>query len=169
MIFIGLDVSLTGTGLAVMNSACDEEPFTTTIKTDAKSPTIQRIRHVAQTISNARYTPEAVIIEGPSLASRFGKPHERAGLWWALYDIFYDVAPIHIASPKSVKLFVAGRGDAKKPDMIRGIKRIYQNFSGDDNQADAAGLLLMAMVHHGEAAPDLDETHLKALGRVKWA
>lgn len=169
MIFLGIDVSLTGTGVSCMISDVHEEPFTETLSTPASMPTIKRIRSISERMHCMFPAPDVVIIEGPSLASRFGKPHERAGLWWALYDIFYDVAPIHIASPKSVKLFVAGRGDAKKPEMIRGIKRIYPNFSGDDNQADAAGLMLMAMVHHKQAAPDLDETHLKALGRVKWA
>jgi hypothetical protein len=94
---IGLDLSLTATGIAAYG-------WTDTITPARKLSGVERIADIANQIGahlGAAELVDLVVVEGPSYGSQAGQQghHERAGLWWHVAyqlwrrDIDIAVAP----------------------------------------------------------------------------
>ena len=91
---IGLDISLTSTGYADVQSIGRDYSLTSTaFKTDPANPNPSLLdRHNrARTIEDdiirrifAGPVPDLVAGEAPSAGSKFGDPHDRSGLWWGI-------------------------------------------------------------------------------------
>jgi Holliday junction resolvasome RuvABC endonuclease subunit len=186
MKFIGLDLSLTHAGVAVLQQ--ERAPQLGVFSSDAAGALI-RDRHrrlEGQVEKILEFTdpgwmedgvaidPDSwVAVEQPAYAQTQGSQHDRSGLWWmtvGAYVLGYE----HVieVGPSVLKKFATGKGNASKAEMMA---RTAQDFPGvpfrDDNDSDALWLAEMAKAHHD---PDLADVpmlafRIAALKSVAWA
>lgn len=167
---VGLDLSLTGTGVAAADGTLRTIRSATT--DDTVHLRVGRITDIALTI--LKLIPEdtaLIVIEGPAYGQQAqAGVHLRAGLWWHIaYTLTRWRPDAHLieASPSTVKKLATGKGNATKPDMRMALFQRAGVDCRDDNQVDAfwlrqIGLQLLE-------APDrltLPATHMAALAKV---
>jgi Holliday junction resolvasome RuvABC endonuclease subunit len=153
MIVLGLDLSLTGTGMCVVESnAGDGKGLLATINTTAKTRTEDRLISIRRTIAQASNGADAAIIEGLSYGSVGGAQAERSALHWMVrVDLYQLGVPYVIVTPMSLKKFVCGTAKAEKSMMIREVFRRWNVEAKNDNEADAAALAHLGLVYYGQA------------------
>lgn len=160
---IGLDVSLTSTGMAAVNAR--GEAFTTVVRstgstTDTVVQTARRIESLAEDICDQTVgaSPALVVIESAFFSTRKDtSAHRRAGLWWAILAKLIDrdvtVVP---ASPAQVKKYATGKGNASKEQVL---VRVATDWGADvledgrNDRADALVLAAMGAHYLGGALP----------------
>lgn len=150
MAVIGLDLSLTSTGLALVQDG--QLLATANVKSKGKKGAtydewFERIEKVhAQVRSHLEdwygdFAIDLGVIEAPSFGSKFGNPHERAGLWWKVYrDLTMWHVPVKTLAPKSRAKFITGNGNAKKPEVLEAARDRWGQDIENDDIADAVGL-----------------------------
>src|SRR5690349_14244004 len=93
---LGLDLSLTGTGLA-------GDSWTKTLKPPTKLQGLERIDWIRNTIVEDHLDDVAlVVVEGPAYSKQAGQQghHERAGLWWVtIRAIWHHGVPYAVVTP----------------------------------------------------------------------
>lgn len=165
---IGLDLSLTGTGVAT--------PTGTYLvpSTGHKGATLtdrrERLHRILTGICQhgCPAPQDLVVVEAPSLGqARQGGTHDRAGLWWIVVSHLLDRA-CHVIEvpPATLKKYVTGKGNAKKPDMRMAIYKRYGVDITDDNEADAFALRALGLDLLGQplaAMPAVNRTALDKL------
>jgi crossover junction endodeoxyribonuclease RuvC len=156
---VGLDLSLTSTGVAVAtpNGAITD-------------------RITSKPVPNATHA-DLVIIEGPSYGSTTPHQHDRAGLWWLVVADLRNLAYQVVEVPPSTRMrYATGRGNANKDDVLSAVIRRYPHVDVNGNdEADALILAAMGARHLGLplegkvlAGPILPLTHLAAMDAVHW-
>lgn len=161
---VGLDISLTGTGIAT--------PTTADTITPGGRRGIERIQYIRDCILGdlLDHEPDLVVIEGPSYGSQGGQAHDRAGLWWAVRLLCVEAYPVPVAvvPPATLKRYATGRGNADKAAMaVAAYKRLGRELA-DDNRVDALWLRAAGMDHLGHPLAPMPATHRAALDRVAW-
>ena len=153
MIVLGLDLSLTGTGMCgVESNAGDGKGLLATINTTAKTRTEDRLISIRRTIAQASNGADAAIIEGLSYGSVGGAQAERSALHWMVrVDLYQLGVPYVVVTPMSLKKFVCGTAKAEKSMMIREVFRRWNVEAKNDNEADAAALAHLGLVYYGQA------------------
>lgn len=156
---LGIDPSLTGTGLVVLNSRGRIVDHTT-IKTKPIRGA-DRLTVIEQVVRNwlRHLEPgDIVVIESPSYGSRTGNQHELAGLWWILRRAVADRSNmlggrlrVYVVAPKARAKYATGNGNADKAEVMAAVHRAYPQVdnSWDDNACDALVLAHMGFVHTG--------------------
>lgn len=183
MKIVGVDLSLTSTGIATIN---DGTVKTQTITSTGKADATLEARHVRLhnlrlEIALAIYTPpdykvDLVVIEGPSYNSKNGRAHDRSGLWWILVDwLMNDGAEgwgtqVVEVPPGSRMKYATGKGVVAKDRVLAAVIRRYPNVPVDGNdQADALILAAMGARRLGHPVESsLPQTHLAAMDGVHW-
>lgn len=179
---IGLDLSLTATGLAEVQ---DGEVVTTyRVKSagkkdddlEARGKRLKRLSDEIMEWVLEGDDPDLVVIESPAYGAKFGSPHDRSGLWWSIVSrLMAEGFPIATVAPMSRAKYGTGRGNARKPDVLEAVRVNYGPFVAspygipDDNVADAVLLAAMGARIIGEPVEcegDLPTTHLSALDKV---
>jgi len=151
MIVLGLDLSLTGTGMCVVETGA-ERGLLTTINTTAKTRTEDRLITIRRHIAQASSGVDAAIIEGLSYGSVGGAQAERSALHWMVrVDLYQMGVPFVVVTPMSLKKFVCGTAKAEKSMMIREVFRRWGVEAANDNEADAAALAHLGLVYYGQA------------------
>jgi crossover junction endodeoxyribonuclease RuvC len=151
MIILGLDLSLTGTGMCVVETGAGRE-LLTTINTTAKTRTEDRLISIRRTIAQASNGADAAIIEGLSYGSVGGAQAERSALHWMVrVDLYQLGVPYVVVTPMSLKKFVCGTAKVEKSMMIREVFRRWNVEAKNDNEADAAALAHLGLVYYGQA------------------
>jgi crossover junction endodeoxyribonuclease RuvC len=154
MVFVGIDHSMTGTGVVVIdqNGNILEQKL---IKTTADDSDEKRMVTI---LDNLSFIPKivklkTVYIEGPSFASQ-GQAVLQMGALHYLIRIFLFRKKINykIIAPGSLKKFICGNGNAKKEHMLLNIYKRWNIEFNDNNIADAYGLAMMALT--GESNDD---------------
>ncbi|MDQ2782217.1 MAG: hypothetical protein M3Y26_06735 [Actinomycetota bacterium] len=157
---VGLDLSLTATGLARANG-------TFTLKTTKRG--MDRLNWFRYYLAAEAQGADLVAIEGYA----FGRPNQachlgelggvvRLELWRA--DIPYVDIP-----PATVKKYATGKGNASKGMVLEAAsKRSGLDFAGDDNRADAWWLRALALDHYGEPVVSMPTVNRSALASVTW-
>lgn len=179
---LGLDLSLTSTGLVVL--ADGEFGTYGNIKSSGKrgdgyAEFYTRIDAIAQdvetwlwTIRNEYGPADIAVIEAPSHGSKFGNPHERAGLWWRAYELLYlqEVPIIAGVAPTTNKKYLTGSGKAEKEAMLEAARARYSEDIPNHDVADAASLAAMGSRHAGCPAEyePLPKPCMDAFEGVKW-
>ena len=163
---VGVDLSLTATGIAKNDSVYGVETATLSSKLRG----ISRLRGLACGVSRQCDRGSLVVIEGPAYGSMGPGFHERAGLHWLVVDQLWvrGILPI-IVPPTVVKKYATGKGNANKGAMIDAATRRYPHVQtgGDDNQVDALWLAAMGLDYlTGQHV--VPEAHRAALGSVDW-
>lgn len=174
---VGIDPSLTGTGVAVIRP--DGLLFTDTFTTKLRGH--QRLAHIVTEIRDAAVSPvpwgaaQLVVIEGPSYGNqgsgRQSGHHERAGLWWLITHELWQVGiPYAVVPPASRCRYATGKGNAAKDQVLAAVlKRFGQLVDIDNNnEADALVLAAMAAEHRGQPLAAMPATHSEALAKVVW-
>lgn len=168
---IGLDLSLTATGVAIID---DGRVEVHTIRSSAKADAsiaerVKRLDRIRWEVDGLLTAPTLVVIEGPSFGqSRQGGEHLRAGLWWRIASARPTITAE--VPPATLKKYLTGRGNAGKDEVLLAVARRFPDVDvRDNNMADALGLAAMGARHLGsplEAA--LPQANLAAMAAVRW-
>jgi hypothetical protein len=182
---VGLDLSLTGTGIAAL-TLDDPAPAvklvcSTGLAGASLAEQVERHGKLSADIISAVYAgpngfnrPELVTIEGPALGvPRFSdsSAFRRAAVWWQVVQTLVDdMVPVVSIPPGSLKKFATGKGNAAKTAVALAIQRDWPDrVLSDDNITDALGLAMMAASHlDWEFSYRVTATRRDTLGKVDW-
>lgn len=159
---VGLDLSLTATGIAAIGfpgfpgHRGTETPISCVSvgargsNGDTVADTATRIRRLAvnivETIADLAPTVTHVGVESvpPSARNAPGRHSERCGLYWTVVaELVGRGIPVSTCAPKSLKKFATGNGNAPKRLMLTTARAMFPDTPiRDDNQADAVFLAL---------------------------
>lgn len=165
---IGLDLSLTATGIAGNKTG----GWADVIRPPAKMGGHGRLDWLRLTIICGYVTDVTdpyVVVEGPSYASTTGSFHERAGLWWLVtHDLWKRGIPYASVPPTTLKRYAVGKGNATKDAVLVAVTRRFPWCPADNNAADAATLAAMGADHFGAPMCDMPKANRGALDAVVW-
>ncbi|KAB1661666.1 crossover junction endodeoxyribonuclease RuvC [Pseudoclavibacter sp. CFCC 13796] len=141
---VGLDLSLTGTGLArVVKGGLEVKRIGSSGSADATlSERSGRLHFMAERILDWTGTPVLVAIESPAYRSFSGHAHDRSGLWWSVVSaLFSSGVTVAEVPPATLKKYATGKGTANKDAMIAAMVRRFPDVDiNDNNIADAVAL-----------------------------
>jgi len=149
-LIIGLDLSLTSTGVSIYSLA--EDSITTeSIKTSNKNSYMQRYKIILDRlleIDHFTLPCSIYFIEGYSFGS-FGKSSSMSNLIELGGIIKYDLTNrerFYIDVPPTVlKKFVTGKGNAKKEDIKLALYKKYHKEFKNSDEADAYALTMFGL------------------------
>jgi Holliday junction resolvasome RuvABC endonuclease subunit len=169
---VGIDPSLTATGMADNHDWCDTIgwPGITTQRLPQRITEIDRLAGAILDLVRVDQ-PDLVVIEQPAFSRSVGGAVERHALWWLIVRALHqDGTPVAVAVPGAVKRYATGKGGASKGAVIDAIARRLPQYvtGGDDNRADAVTLAAMGADHLGHPLTPMPATHRTALDGVDW-
>lgn len=179
---VGLDLSLTATGLAEFrldSGLLLVETFGTKgHKGDTFAQRGARLTKMADFILDWTCTPgmdpTLVVVEGPSYGSVFGSQHDRSGLWWLVVSVLMDEGiDVLVVSPRSRAKYATGSGNAKKDVVLAHVIERYADMTDEcrianDNEADAVTLAAMGARYLGfPIEEELPAENLSAMDGVE--
>lgn len=163
--YLGLDLSLTGTGVVVLNDRGEVE-YSETLKNNLRG--MERLQFIQDKIEKTlnKWKPYIICIEGYSMGSRSGQAFSIGELGGViklmLYKMKYDP---YLIPPTRLKKFIVGGGKAEK-DMI--MMKVLQRWGwepSDNNVADAYGLAKIAESLN-KTCNDLNKAQLEVIQDV---
>lgn len=173
---LGLDLSLTGTGIARIGAEGVE--LLTTVR-PGKRIGHERIDYILNAIHEAQRGAllDLVVIEGPSYGNQ-GKGrqrghHERAGLWWLTTHGLWGIRGAYaVVAPMARAKYATGNGGASKAEVLAAVRERYGHLvtAGvrNDNEADALTLAAMGVDHLGGDLPEVPAVNRQALLKADW-
>lgn len=166
---IGLDLSLTSTGLA---SPSGTDTIATVGHKDATWTQRQnRLHHIRNLVLLWCKGADLIVVEGPSYGSVGGSAHDRAGLWWLVVDrLIANQIPVAVMTPTQRAMYATGKGNAAKDAcMLAASCRWGRHFdiTGNDT-ADAVTLCAAGLDYLGYPPVVMPDTHRRALATVAW-
>jgi Holliday junction resolvasome RuvABC endonuclease subunit len=176
-IVIGLDPSLTGTGIASSNGWCDVIGYK---RPNSKAPGITQLPHherlaamrtLLTDVTTAIGNPALVVMELPAPSRSGGGAHERGWLWWQLYNhLDTHETLIGLLTPNQRALYATGKGQATKNAVVDSVARRWPDWptAGDDNAADAVVLMAAGRDWLGWPIAPMPQTHRAALDKATW-
>ena len=177
MRIIGIDPSLTGTGIATIDTNHPDHIriHTETIHSTKTGNTIThrltRFGTVADrlldTIPN-NPDPDLAIIEGPAYSAHGAGTWDRAGMWWNIARILHRLGIPTIEVPPATRCqYATGKGNAAKDVvMISAVRRYPAADITDNNQADAVILAAIGARLHGHPIDDIPKANLRSLAKL---
>jgi crossover junction endodeoxyribonuclease RuvC len=183
MLVVGIDLSLTSTGLAAIRWGDLDAPRSTSIYTrriqskgraDASLyDRMDRVRDLRRRITDETGAADLVVIEGPSYAQKSAaSAHDRAGLWWQIVDEVEDLYGCAVAEvpPTNRIKYATGKGNAGKDQVLAAVVKRYLDVDVTGNDV-ADSLILAAMGARYLGHPietSLPQTHLDAMTKIRW-
>jgi crossover junction endodeoxyribonuclease RuvC len=160
---IGLDLSLRSTGIA-------SDGWADRIVPAASLRGLARLRHIRTAVLDHARSADLVVVEGPSYGSTGAGQHERAGLWWLVFDVLAEAdLPVAVVPPACRCRYATGRGNASKDQVLAAVIRRYPDVDVDGNdQADAYVLAAMGYDHAGQPLAPVPATHHIGLAGCAW-
>jgi crossover junction endodeoxyribonuclease RuvC len=141
-VFVGLDLSLTGTGVSVKQGG---SITLDTIKTTPRTCTndLARLRHIAdECMKRIPKDVQMICVEDyfvPLNKAQIGSSMKLVALGtivrMALFEAGY---PFFIVSPGQLKKFITGKGNAQKSMIIKEVYNKWDIECNDDNHAEAS-------------------------------
>lgn len=152
MIVVGVDPSLTSSGIVVLRDGKIELAETT--KNRPELGTIERVWLIRERIESIvrdlrdsecdliRECPDLIVIEGFSFASKGRSVFDIAYLGWRIREALEllkinDNIPWIEVPPTQLKLFATGKGNANKEIILQQVYKRWNAEFSDNNQADA--------------------------------
>ena len=169
---VGLDLSLTSTGIAVYDIKHRtwrfDNPKTVGRRQDTWAQQTRRVYKLAERICATVPRHSLVVVEGPSYNSVSTSVWERAALYYQLTIWLQDLEiPVAVAAPKTLKLWATGTGMAGK----KSVQNVAEQFLGrklaNNDVADATILALMGMHRLGLISPP-GAWREKTIDRIEW-
>ena len=142
---LGVDPSLTGTGLVVVDPL-GRPLHQERVSTPASQPELDRFRVIVDRVSAARerHGPGLMVIEAPALGCRNQGTSALCGLFWLLqWETPGTACRVITVPPTSLKKFTTGKGTAKKDTMQL---EIFKRWGRDFPSADEADAYALAML-----------------------
>ena len=150
---LGIDPSLTSTGLALLDVSGDEhEWITSVVKSSPKSYTDdlqgmnQRMADICLAIDHFWGVEEVdlVVVEGLSFGSHGSATRNLAGLWWRVIDqVFsFEQGDVRVVAPATRAKYAAGNGRASKSDVLASVRDLHP--TADVPGHDVADAVAMA-------------------------
>ncbi|MCF8610013.1 crossover junction endodeoxyribonuclease RuvC [Gordonia sp. HY285] len=172
----GLDLSLTATGIAHIETSTNPTTHTITSagrKTDTLPMRTDRLRRLRNTIVDHCLHSDLVAIEAPAYSSNVGSVWDRAGLWWSIITALDALTIPYVAiPPTTVKKFATDKGNADKTAVAAHMTRLWKDLANptDNNQFDALALATMAAVHTDFRALPVTvlERHKLSVSGISW-
>lgn len=178
MLVVGIDPSLTATGVALLQVECGlctvrtvhSRPIRSAVP--AELATIRRMNSIRDHVNSLPGTPPAMaVIEAPAFSKNNGMAHERAGLWWKLYELAAEVwqVPVIVVKPNVRAKYATGKGNAGKDEVLLAVSRRYPDIAvTNNNEADAVVLAAMgARLKGNPIERGLPAAHLSAMNTVR--
>lgn len=169
---IGLDISLTATGVAIVQ----DDPIAAeayVYKTSPDNGTLinrrQRIAGIVDAVAPLCVDADLVVVEGPSYQSVGGKAHDRSGLWWAMVGRISSAGqPVAEVPPTVRMLWACGRGRADKREVRAAMAALWPDVHiCDHNAADALALASLGGQRLG--LPIVVQPHHRVAHRsIRW-
>ena len=161
---IGLDLSLTSTGIAGTDWA------------DVIKPRVrghQRMSWLLMEILDRVKLADLVVVEGPSYKhGGEAGAHERAGLWWLVtHSLWRRDMPTAICPPAQRAMYATGKGNAGKGEVRDGVQRYFGvdcEGAGRYDKADAVSMACLGAHWLGYPVTVLPASHSRALNGVAW-
>lgn len=156
--YIGIDASLTSTGIAVL----DENGFSTQVlksKSSLRGP--ERLDYLQNEfikilgeIKNSHDPIEGCAIEGYAMGMRQPGRLADIGEWGGLVrlTLYRQSIPTIVVPPTNLKKYISGSGGTKKNLIVMKVLQKYGIECKTDDEADALGLSAMAADYFGEGA-----------------
>lgn len=147
---VGLDLSLTSTGLARIGTDIGRRPVVCTVKSSGDKDATWAARYSRMCRIRKQIADEIpyrsrclVMLEAPSYASTNGSQHDRSGLWWMVHEDLlvrgHTVLPV---APKIRAKYATGKGNASKDAVLAATVRRHPDIEIDGNDiADAVNLM----------------------------
>lgn len=150
----GIDLSLTGTGLASFSEEGSLSGLTTFRPTIKEG--IARIDEIVNRVARLLIgRDDLVVIEGLAFMSQTPSALERTGLWYLITHRLWQQHVQYVAvSPLSLKKFVTGSRNAEKQHMLMQVYKRWGIEAADDNQADAYSLARIGICLRGIEQPE---------------
>lgn len=173
----GLDLSLTATGMAVIEFDPEPDPSVWTVasfghRNDSLAKRAGRLQRLAVNVHESVdfETADLVVVEGPAVMAKGGSNWDRAGLWWMVLDPLLEAGvQIAVAAPSVVKKWAAGKGTADKAAVAVGVSRLWPEVDGEnDNEWDALALATMGAQYLKLPGVPRLVRHDDALAKVEW-
>jgi len=159
----GLDLSLTCTGIAIcLETSRGTKMVTDTITSKGKRAASLVERHARLTelgngILHHAGVCDLAVIEGLFTGPKAGSLIDRAALFWFVAGgLIRREVPVAIVPPTSLKLAIFGSGKADKVQLALAVQRLWPDFDGNADMADAAGLAHLGAVWLGMDVPTLE-------------
>lgn len=172
---VGLDLSLTATGVATVTR-------TEVLRPKATGP--ERLAWIRDAVLDrcrvhlyrGGYAPDStdpdvadlVVLEGYA----YGRPnqaHQIGELGGVIRVALWEARVPYVEVPPAVlKKYATGHGNAGKGEVMASAIRRLGYEGHDDNEADADWLRTMALDHYGLSRIILPAAHREALGKVDW-
>lgn len=174
---IGIDPSLTGTGIASSNGWVDVFGYR---RPRAKDPGITQLPHAERLhamrdllalVTTTIGYPDLAVMELPAVSRSGGGAHERGWFWWEIYrSLTSNEVPVGLMAPNARALYATGKGNAAKGAVVDAIARRFPDWAtdGNDNAADAVTLMAAGRDWLGHPLADLPKTHRAALEKAIW-
>jgi len=162
---IGLDLSLTSTGVAV-------ESDTFTVKSKLRSePRLDEISTTLLELFDDAVNPVG-IIEGYAFSKRATQAFSLGELGGVVKTrLFQNGYPFILVAPAARAKFATGRGNAGKSEVVSSISartgKVWTGGNADD-EIDAWVLEEMGLTHIGEGRLDWPEKNREALEKIDW-
>lgn len=175
-VVIGLDLSLTSTGVARVTNG--RVVGTNSIRTAGKKgddlqARAKRLESIVKSVyvDLCAFNPELVVVEAPSYGSQHGAQHDRSGLWWLVVQATLNGGwPVATVSPNGRAKYGTGKGNSPKDAVLAAVIKRYPEVTLNSNdEADALLLASMGSRHLGWPIEDeLPKAHLDAMDGAYW-
>lgn len=132
----GVDISMTSTGIAVINEAGLE--LTWPVKAQGhRGDTIPQRLHRLRSIAYRTHAHlvelgmpfDLIVVEAPSYNQPGGSTHDRSGLWWLVVHALEGIAPIATVPPSTLKKYATGNGSASKTQMATAARLLFPQLT----------------------------------------
>ncbi|MRH86028.1 hypothetical protein GFY24_00860 [Nocardia sp. SYP-A9097] len=182
-IVVGIDPSLTGTGLAVIGTTPTGDPWALdpvrlhTIASRGKRSDTWDMR-AARLVQLRNDTMHLIprdtalaVLEGPAFGAQGAGQHDRSWYWGKLFDALTSLGiPVAVCPPTTRAKWATDKGNAGKADVAMAITKLWPalDIRGDD-QADALCHASIGAQHLGLPVPyRVLERHKLALSKIVW-
>lgn len=173
---VGIDVSLTGTGIARSDGRVATVGQTDVLKLPLRRQ-VEMIDILAKSVAYEAgddlgypapelVRPRLVVIEAMQVRKEFGGIVERSWLWLGIVRWYLDFkVPIAVVNSSQRMRYATGKGMVSKGAVIDAVARRWPMFntSGNDNLCDAAVLCAMGCDKLGRPLATVPATHRTAL------
>jgi Holliday junction resolvasome RuvABC endonuclease subunit len=163
MIVVGIDPSLTATGIAIIRDGIPDQPTKigypgTSGASDADRARrcVALVREITTAVRRAQ--PDLVLIESPAYAQSLPSTCDRNFLWMALVHEFAVCGPMKYAriTPTARAQFAAGNGHASKLSVINAVNGWWPHLNlrtepasrMQDGEADAMVIATMGVAQY---------------------
>lgn len=173
-VVVGLDLSLTSTGIAVIH--LDDQVDTHRVRSighagDTLDQRCTRLGLLASRILHLVPAGALVTVEGPAFGMRAQSgTHDRAGLWWIIVAELLDNGHVVVEiPPKNRAQYATGKGNAAKDHVLAAAVKRYPDVDITGNDvADAVIIAAMARRRLGHPIDQMPQAHWVALDKIVW-